>query len=87
MYLRWMVRKDKHGVDFGIWKSIHSSQLCLPLDLHTGNVSRKLGLLTRTQNDWQAVEEITEVLRRFDKKDPIKYDFSLFGLGAFEGFK
>jgi uncharacterized protein (TIGR02757 family) len=59
----------------------------LPLDLHTGNVSRKLGLLTRTQNDWQAVEEITEVLRRFDKKDPIKYDFSLFGLGAFEGFK
>lgn len=87
MFLRWMVRKDKHGVDFGIWKSIHSSQLCLPLDLHTGNVSRKLGLLTRTQNDWQAVEEITAVLRNFDKKDPIKYDFSLFGLGAFEGFK
>jgi uncharacterized protein (TIGR02757 family) len=87
MFLRWMVRKDKHGVDFAIWKSIHSSQLCLPLDLHTGNVSRKLGLLTRTQNDWQAVEEITDVLRGFDKKDPIKYDFSLFGLGAFEGFK
>jgi len=87
MFLRWMVRNDKHGVDFGIWKSINSSQLCLPLDLHTGNVSRKLGLLTRTQNDWQAVEEITAVLRAFDKKDPIKYDFSLFGLGAFEGFK
>lgn len=87
MYLRWMVRKDKHGVDFGIWKSIKPSQLCLPLDVHTGNVSRKLGLLTRTQNDWQAVEEITSVLREFDKKDPIKYDFSLFGLGAFEGFK
>ncbi len=87
MYLRWMVRKDKHGVDFGIWKSINSSQLCLPLDVNTGNVSRKLGLLTRTQNDWQAVEEITSVLREFDKKDPIKYDFSLFGLGAFEGFK
>lgn len=87
MFLRWMVRKNKHGVDFGIWKSIHSSQLCLPLDLHTGNVSRKLGLLSRTQNDWQAVEEITAVLREFDKKDPIKYDFSLFGLGAFEGFK
>ncbi len=86
MYLRWMVRKDKHGVDFGIWKSINSSQLCLPLDVNTGNVSRKLGLLTRTQNDWQAVEEITSVLREFDKKDPIKYDFSLFGLGAFEGF-
>lgn len=87
MFLRWMVRKDKHGVDFGIWKSIKSSQLCLPLDLHTGNVSRKLGLLNRTQNDWQAVEEITSVLRTFDKNDPIKYDFSLFGLGAFEGFR
>ena len=87
MFLRWMVRKDKHGVDFGIWKSISASQLCLPLDVHTGNVSRKLGLLSRTQNDWQAVEEITAVLRTFDKKDPVKYDFSLFGLGAFEGFK
>ena len=87
MFLRWMVRKDKHGVDFGIWKTIRSHQLCLPLDLHTGNVSRKLGLLSRTQNDWQAVEEITCVLRNFDKNDPIKYDFSLFGLGAFEGFR
>ena len=87
MFLRWMVRKDKHGVDFGIWKSIKPAQLCLPLDLHTGNVSRKLGLLNRTQNDWQAVEEITSVLRTFDKNDPIKYDFSLFGLGAFEGFR
>ena len=87
MFLRWMVRKDKHGVDFGIWKDIKPSQLCLPLDLHTGNVSRKLGLLNRTQNDWQAVEEITSVLRQFDKNDPIKYDFSLFGLGAFEGFR
>lgn len=87
MFLRWMVRKDKHGVDFGIWKTIKPHQLCLPLDLHTGNVSRKLGLLHRTQNDWQAVEEITSVLRNFDKTDPIKYDFSLFGLGAFEGFR
>lgn len=87
MFLRWMVRKDKHGVDFGIWKSIKPSQLCLPLDVHTGNVSRKLGLLTRTQNDWQAVEEITNVLKAFDTKDPVKYDFSLFGLGAFEGFR
>ena len=87
MFLRWMVRKDKHGVDFGIWKTIKPQQLCLPLDVHTGNVSRKLGLLTRTQNDWQAVEEITSVLRQFDPKDPVKYDFSLFGLGAFEGFK
>jgi len=59
----------------------------LPLDVHTGNVSRKLGLLHRKQNDWQTVEEITEVLKQFDPKDPIKYDFSLFGLGAFEGFK
>lgn len=87
MFLRWMVRKDKNGVDFGIWSTIKSHQLCLPLDLHTGNVSRKLGLLTRTQNDWHAVEEITAVLRQFDEKDPIKYDFSLFGLGAFEGFR
>jgi uncharacterized protein (TIGR02757 family) len=87
MYLRWMVRNDKKGVDFGIWKKINASQLCLPLDVHTGNVSRKLGLLKRTQNDWQAVEEITSVLKQFDKTDPVKYDFALFGLGAFEGFR
>jgi uncharacterized protein (TIGR02757 family) len=87
MYLRWMVRKDKHGVDFGIWNKISPSQLCLPLDVHTGNVSRKLGLLKRTQNDWQSVEEITNILRQFDPKDPVKYDFALFGLGAFEGFR
>ncbi len=87
MYLRWMVRNDKKGVDFGIWKKISPAQLCLPLDVHTGNVSRKLGLLKRTQNDWQTVEEITSVLKSFDKTDPVKYDFALFGLGAFEGFK
>ncbi len=87
MYLRWMVRNDKKGVDFGIWNKINASQLCLPLDVHTGNVSRKLCLLKREQNDWQAVEEITSVLREFDKTDPVKYDFALFGLGAFEGFK
>ncbi len=87
MYLRWLVRKDKQGVDFGLWKNIKPSQLCLPLDVHTGNVSRKLGLLKRTQNDWQAVEEITDVLKTFDANDPIKYDFALFGLGAFDGFK
>lgn len=86
MFLRWMVRNDKKGVDFGIWKKIKPSQLCLPLDIHTGNVSRKLGLLKRTQNDWQAVEEITRVLKQFDKNDPVKYDFALFGLGAFEQF-
>lgn len=84
MYLRWMVRKDTKGVDFGIWKSIKPSLLCLPLDVHTGNVSRKLGLLERKQDDWKAVEEITSVLRQFDPKDPIKYDFSLFGLGVYK---
>ncbi len=87
MFLRWMVRRDRAGVDFGIWKNIKSSQLCLPLDVHTGNVSRKLGLLNRTQNDWQAVEEVTNLLRQLDSKDPVKYDFALFGLGVFEGFK
>ncbi len=87
MFLRWMVRKDKLGVDFGIWNKISPSQLCLPLDLHTGNVSRKLGLLNRKQNDWQAVEEITTILKTFYANDPIKYDFSLFGLGAFDGFR
>ncbi len=86
MYLRWMVRHDQKGVDFGIWKSIDPSLLCLPLDVHTGNVSRKLELLKRTQNDWQAVEEITAALKQFDPKDPVKYDFALFGLGAFDDF-
>ena len=84
MFLRWMVRSDKAGVDFGLWKQIPASALMLPLDVHTGNVSRKLGLLTRTQNDWRAVEEITAKLREFDPQDPIKYDFALFGLGVFE---
>lgn len=82
MYLRWMVRNDKRGVDLGIWKSISPAELCLPLDVHTGNVSRTLGLLNRKQNDWQAVEEITNVLRTMDKTDPVKYDFALFGLGV-----
>lgn len=82
MYLRWMVRHDNKGVDFGIWKSIKPSYLCLPLDVHTGNVSRQLGLLTRQQNDWKAVEEVTSVLRTIDAKDPVKYDFALFGLGV-----
>jgi uncharacterized protein (TIGR02757 family) len=77
-----MVRSDQNHVDFGIWKKIKPAQLCLPLDVHTGNVSRKLGLLKRKQNDWTAVEEITGVLRTLDKKDPVKYDFSLFGLGV-----
>jgi len=86
MYLRWMVRTDHSGVDFGLWKQIPASALMLPLDVHTGNISRKLGLLSRTQNDWKAVEEITLKLREFDPEDPIKYDFALFGLGVFEKF-
>lgn len=86
MYLRWMVRDSSSGVDFGIWNNISPSQLYLPLDVHTGNVSRKLGILKRTQNDWQAVDEVTQKLRKLDPKDPVKYDFALFGLGIFEGF-
>ena len=86
MYLRWMVRKDGAGVDFGIWNSLRPDQLICPLDLHTGNVGRKLGLLTRKQNDWRAALELTKALREFDPVDPVKYDFSLFGLGIFEGF-
>ncbi len=81
-----MARKDKRGVDFGIWKNLDPALLQMPLDVHTGNVARKLKLLIRTQNDWQAVEELTNKLRQFDPKDPVKYDFALFGLGAFEKF-
>ncbi len=97
MFLRWMIRKDKRGVDFGIWNNIptlqrgqggflSSKKLMMPLDVHSGNVARKLGLLIRTQNDWKAVEELTNNLKTFDAKDPVKYDFALFGLGAFEKF-
>lgn len=87
MFLRWMVRNDKRGVDFGIWKSgLLPSHLMCPLDVHSGNVARKLGLLKRTQNDWKAVEELTINLRKLDVKDPVKYDFALFGLGVFEKF-
>ena len=86
MFLRWMVRKDDHGVDFGLWKKISPSDLFCPLDIHTGNVARKLGLITRKQNDWKAVEELTVNLRSFDPTDPVKYDLALFGLGIFEKF-
>ena len=86
MYLRWMIRKDNNGVDFGLWKGIPNSALYIPLDIHTGTVARKLGLLDRRQNDWEAVTQLTERLRIFDPDDPIKYDFALFGLGAFENF-
>jgi uncharacterized protein (TIGR02757 family) len=81
-----MVRKDNNGVDFGIWKRIDPSQLYIPLDLHSGNIARRLGLLKRNANDWKAVEELTEVLREFDPADPVKYDFALFGLGVNEKF-
>ena len=86
MFLRWMVRKDNHGVDFGIWDKIDPAMLYIPLDLHSGNTARRLGLLTRKMNDWKAVEELTEVLRSFDPADPVKYDFALFGLGVNEKF-
>jgi uncharacterized protein (TIGR02757 family) len=86
MFLRWMVRKDSRGVDFGIWKDIDQASLFIPLDLHSGNTSRRLGLLKRKMNDWKAVEELTCILREFDPADPVKYDFALFGLGVFEGF-
>lgn len=85
MFLRWMIRQDNNGVDFGIWKNIPQSALMIPLDVHSGNIARQLGLLARKQNDWKAVEELTFKLREFDPHDPIKYDFALFGIGVFEG--
>lgn len=86
MYLRWMIRNDNRGVDFGIWNTIPPSILSCPLDIHSGNVARKLGLLRRKQNDSKAVIELDIYLRSFDKLDPVKYDFALFGLGVFEKF-
>ncbi|PDS23319.1 TIGR02757 family protein [Flavobacterium branchiophilum] len=86
MFLRWMVRQDNCGVDFGIWKSISPSLLSCPLDVHSGNVARKLGLLTRTQNDAKALAELDKNLKILDPNDPVKYDFALFGLGVFENF-
>lgn len=82
MYLRWMVRQDDKGVDFGLWKKISPSQLVIPLDLHVGNVARRLGLLDRKINDWQAAKELTDRLKEFDHTDPVKYDFALFGTGV-----
>lgn len=86
MFLRWMVRNDNAGVDFGIWNSISPSLLSCPLDVHSGNVARKLGLLKRKQNDAKALLELDTALRALDAHDPVKYDFALFGLGVFEGF-
>ncbi len=87
MYLRWMVRKDKNGVDFGIWENIATHQLVLPLDVHVARVARHFNLLHRTNNDWQAAIELTNTLKTFDPKDPAKYDFALFSLGVIEKFQ
>lgn len=86
MFLRWMVRSNQKGVDFGIWESISPKELYLPLDVHTSRNARDLGLLNRKQDDWKALEELMSVLREFDPDDPVKYDFALFGIGAFEKF-
>lgn len=86
MFLRWMVRNDNKGVDFGIWKTIPTAALSCPLDVHSGNIARKLGLLNRKQNDGKALSELDANLRLMDANDPVKYDFALFGLGVFEKF-
>jgi uncharacterized protein (TIGR02757 family) len=86
MYLRWMVRDDNKGVDFGIWNSVSPSQLSCPLDVHSGNMARKLGLVTRNQNDGKALSELDLALRELDPLDPVKYDFALFGLSVHEEF-
>ena len=86
MFLRWMVREDEKGVDFGIWKKLTPSQLYIPLDVHSARVARKLRLLKRKQNDWKAVLELTERLRRIDPDDPVRFDFALFGMGVFEKY-
>lgn len=86
MFLRWMVRKDNAGVDFGIWDSIKPSSLICPCDLHVDRVGRRLGLISRKQTDWKTAVELTENLRKMDPSDPVKYDFALFGLGIEEGY-
>lgn len=86
MFLRWMVRPNDSGVDFGLWKTLSPALLSCPLDVHSGKVARKLGLLSRTQNDAKALAELDQNLRKFNAKDPVKYDFALFGLGVFENF-
>lgn len=84
MFLRWMVRKDKNGVDFGLWKRVKPAQLFIPLDVHVDRTARKLGLIKRKQTDWETVVELTENLKQFDPKDPVKYDFALFGLSVLD---
>ncbi|MBI1184423.1 TIGR02757 family protein [bacterium] len=84
MFLRWMVRRDQLGVDFGLWNSIQTAELCMPLDVHVEKVGRALGLINRKQRDWQTVEELTNNLRKFDPLDPVKYDYALFGMGVLD---
>ena len=86
MYLRWMVRKDKEGVDFGIWKNIQPSQLICPIDVHVARVAKRFNLLDRKQTDWLAAEELTNYFKKLDPNDPAKYDFALFGLGVIEKY-
>jgi uncharacterized protein (TIGR02757 family) len=86
MYLRWMVRKDNAGVDFGLWKNVSPAQLICPLDVHVARVARGLGLLQRKQNDWQAAATLTKHLKELDPADPVKYDYALFGLGVIEKY-
>ena len=86
MYLRWMVRNDEEGVDFGIWKKVSPSQLICPVDVHVARVSKHFNLLKRKQVDWQAAVELTNELQKFDKNDPVKYDFALFGLGVLDKY-
>jgi uncharacterized protein (TIGR02757 family) len=86
MFLRWMVRKDENAVDFGIWNNISPSQLIIPLDVHSATSARKLGLLDRKSNDWKAAQLLTQTLKEFNEKDPVRYDYALFGLGVFERF-
>jgi uncharacterized protein (TIGR02757 family) len=81
MFLRWMVRNDDKGVDFGLWRRVSPADLMIPLDVHSGNIARKLGLLKRKQNDWKAVEQLTSVLKTFNNNDPVIYDYALFSLG------
>lgn len=86
MYLRWMVRQDKCGVDLGLWKKISPADLICPVDLHVARVARRFGLITRKQTDWTTAVELTAALSEMDKKDPVKFDFALFGLGVFEKY-
>ena len=86
MFLRWMVRNDRKGVDFGIWQNINPKFLSIPLDVHTGNIARRLQIVQRKQNDWKTVEEMDLVLRIFNPEDPALYDFALFGLGVSKDF-